>query len=274
MNDFIKLLSDVRIYRDLALIMIPLVVLLIVYLYYRYRGYRQMMVDVVEYGVYCSVHQTINAGDIVDYFDSDLYLSEPRNIKRVLQWFREEFRRERAAHGSIDRIAFVEKEDGPVGALTLKDLLSWSTTTPTVVIRRGRKGPALRVKFRHAGLVRAVDDRARSMAGKPFCQNGRHERVVLVSDVATTGMTIFESIDVIERTGGQVKAAFVLYDRQEKGVSEDGTVISVDERLKRRGIRLVSMIRSEELKRAALSDKRLRRIVEAKGLQYGAQPVG
>jgi orotate phosphoribosyltransferase len=86
-------------------------------------------------------------------------------------------------------------------------------------------------------------------------------------------MTILECVDVIERNGGQVQAAFVLYDRQEKSVSEDGAVISVVERLKRKGIRLVSMIRSEELKRAALSDKRLRRIVEDKGLQCGVQPV-
>jgi orotate phosphoribosyltransferase len=86
-------------------------------------------------------------------------------------------------------------------------------------------------------------------------------------------MTILECVEVIERNGGQVQVAFVLYDRQEKIVSEDGAVISVDERLKRKGIRLVSMIRSEELKRAALSDKRLRRIVEAKGLQCGVPPV-
>jgi len=37
--------------------------------------------------------------------------------------------------------------------------------------------------------------------------------------------------------------------------------------------RLVSMIRSEELKRAALTDSRMRRLVEAKGLKSGAQHV-
>ncbi len=273
MNEFVQLFLDVRIYRDVALVLIPLVGSLIVYLCYRYRGYREMMVDVVQYGVYCSVHQTINAGDTADYFDSDLYLGEPKNIKRVLQWFKEELRRERATHGSIDRIAFVEKEDGPVGALTLKDLLSWHTRTPSVVIRPGRKGPALRVKFPHAGLIRTKDDQGRSIAGAPFSRDGRHERIVLVSDVATTGMTILECVNVIERNGGQVGAAFVLYDRQEQSASEDGAAISVDERLKRKGVRLVSMIRSEELKRAALRDKRLRRIVEAKGLHRGAQPV-
>lgn len=269
MGDLIRLLLDIRIYRDLALVLIPLVGALMVYLYYRYRGYREMMVDLVEYGVYCSVHQTMNAGDTSDYFDSDLYLSEPRNIKRVLDWFKAQMRAERGACGSIDRIAFVEKEDGPVGAVTLKDLLSLSTGTPSVVIRTGRKGPALQVKFAHAGLSRVEG----GQIGKPFIRNGRNERIVLVSDVATTGRTILDSVDIIARAGGEVKAAFVLYDRQEMSQLDDEAAISAEERLKRRGVRLVSMIRSEELKRAALTDGRLRRIVEAKGLPYRTQPV-
>lgn len=38
-------------------------------------------------------------------------------------------------------------------------------------------------------------------------------------------------------------------------------------------IRLVSMIQSKELKRAALHDSRVRRVAEGKGLPCGAQPV-
>ncbi len=270
MSDLVRLLLDIRIYRDLALVLTPLVAALVVYLFFRYRGHREMMVDLVKYGVYCSVHQTMNAGDTGDYFDSDLYLSEPRNIKRVLDWFKTQMRAELGAYGSIDRIAFVEKEDGPVGAVTLKDLLSLSTGIPSVVIRTGRKGPALQVKFAHAGLSRVEGGHT---IGKPFLRSGRSERIVLVSDVATTGRTMLESVDIIERAGGAVKAAFVLYDRQEMSHLEDDAAISAEERLKRRGVRLVSMIRSEELKRAALTDSRLRRIVEDKGLQHGAQPV-
>jgi orotate phosphoribosyltransferase len=274
MRELIQLLSDERIYKDMAVVLIPLVGTLLVYLYYRYREYREMMVNVVTYGVYCSVHQTINAGDATDYFDSDLYLSEPRNIKAVLRWFKEELHRERSAHGLIDRIAFVEKEDGPVGAITLKDLLSWYTGTPSVVIRPGRKGPALRIKFPHAGLARSKDNLGRSTKGdRLFVRNGQPECILLVSDVATTGTTILESVDFIERAGGHVRAAFVLYDRQEKGPAEDGLMMSAQERLNRKGIRLVSMVRSGELRQAAVNDRHLRRIAEAKGLQCGAQPV-
>ena len=274
MKELIQLLSDEQIYRDMAVVLVPLVGALLVYLYYRFREYSEMMVDVVKYGVYCSIHQTINAGDATDYFDSDLYLSEPRNIKAVLRWFKDELHRERRGHGSIDRIAFVEKEVGPVGAITLKDLLSWYTGTPSVVIRPGRKGPALRIKFSHAGLACTKDDQGRSAKGDSlFVRNGHPECIVLVSDVATTGTTILESVDFVERAGGQIKAAFVLYDRQEKIPAEDGSMMSAQERLNRKGIRLVSMVKSDELRQAAVNDSRVRRVAEAKGLQCGAQPV-
>jgi hypothetical protein len=248
-----------------VIILTPISVALLLFLYFRHRAQDDTMIAVLRFGVWCSTHPKIHSGEARDYFDSDLFLSEPKNIGVVLQWFKEELQQERAS-GQIDRLAFIEKQEGPVGAVTLKDLLSWHTKTASAVVRPRRKGPALRVKFVHDGLTGLAKDRdGLAESRKGFFRRGSAEKIVLVSDVATTGTTILEAVDLIEKAGGCVKAAFVLYDRQERSAGPDGRSITAEERLRLRGIRLASMVKSHELKDAAIHNRRVRQAAEAKG---------
>jgi hypothetical protein len=266
MREILKFFLDPQMYRDLVIILTPISVALLLFLYFRYRAQNDTMIAVVKFGIWCSTHPKIHSGEARDYFDSDLFLSEPENIGVVLQWFKEEMQQERATSGEINRLAFIEKQEGPVGAVTLKDLLSWHTKTASAVVRPRRKGPALRVKFVHDGLTRlAQDQEGRTESRKPFSRGGSAEKIVLVSDVATTGTTILEAVDLIQTGGGCVKAAFVLYDRQERSAGPDGRSMTAEERLRLRGIRLASMVKSHELKDAAIHNRRVRQAAEAKG---------
>src|SRR5438132_2635900 len=193
MREILKFFLDPQMYRDLVIVLTPVTAALLLFLYFRYRAQTNMMVAVVRSGVWCSTHPKVHSGVTRYYFDSDLFLSEPANLGVVLQWFKEELQHERTISGPIDRLAFIEKQEGPVGAITLKDLLSWHTKTASAVVRPGRKGPALRIKFVHDGLTRlAKGGEGHVRGGRVFCRGGSTERIVLVSDVDTTGATNLE----------------------------------------------------------------------------------
>jgi orotate phosphoribosyltransferase len=172
-------------------------------------------------------------------------LGDLDNVQGVVEWFKEELARQRELTGRVDRLTFIEKDSGgPVGALTLKDLLSLETKVPSAVVRLGRKGPALKIKMVHPHVVSSSPGDFKTIEPK-FRVNGDPERVVVVSDVATTGTTILDTAKRIEEAGGQVDAAFVLYDREEIPGTQDG--LTAEQKLKNHKIRLVAMLRAGEM---------------------------
>lgn len=198
-----------------------------------------------KYGLWRSTHPLVHAGNAKDYFDSDLYLGDLGNLRGVVNWFTEELDHQRSMSGRIDRLTFIEKDSGgPVGALTLKDLLSLETNVPSAVVRLGRKGPALKIKMVHLNVSSSIPGDFKTIEPK-FRVNGEPERVIIVSDVATTGTTILDTAKRITEAGGQVEAAFVLYDREEMAGGDCS--VTAEEKLKANNIRLVSMIRAGEM---------------------------
>jgi orotate phosphoribosyltransferase len=190
---------------DMAVILTPLAAGVLYYLWIRQRETNEMLKAVREVALKSSEYEAVHAGRIPDYFDADLFLCDPKQIEGVVRWFKEELERQRELGVTIDRLAFIEKREGPVGALTLKDLLSLETRVPTAILRPRRKGPAPRIKglsWNRQPLIR-------------FDRDGRSERVAIVSDVGTTGTTILEAVDMVEAAGGRVEVALVLYDRTE-----------------------------------------------------------
>lgn len=192
-------------------------------------------------------------------------MGDPKNVGLTAHWFKEELAKQRHLSGQVDRLAFVEKQEGPVGALTLKDLLSWQTNIPSAIVRPGRKGPALRIKLLHKQAPsRQGGDYG--VTSERFRSNGNPERVILVSDVATTGITILNSVKLIERAGGKVDAAFVLYDREELSQSNDRS-LTAEEKLKENGVRLVAMIKAKQIKTAMESVKSIGDAAKTKGVR-------
>lgn len=198
-----------------------------------------------KYGLWRSTHPLIHAGNAPDYFDSDIYLGDLENLEEVVVWFKAELDRQRQLSGRVDRLTFIEKDSGgPVGALTLKDLLSLETKIPSAIVRLGRKGPALKIKMVHPQVASSSPGDFKTIE-PDFSVNGEPERVVIVSDVATTGTTILNTAKQIEEAGGKVEAAFVLYDREEAASGDPA--LTAEEKLKRHQIRLVSMLRASEV---------------------------
>jgi orotate phosphoribosyltransferase len=115
-----------------------------------------------------------------------------------------------ASEHSITRLAFPEKpDDGPVGTVAMMDLILLASGLEGCVVRPERRLIAARIK------------------GRPIVSG---ERIMIVSDVATTGGTIARPAACLRELGAVVPAAFVLLDRGQ----------GARERLQREGIELVS----------------------------------
>jgi orotate phosphoribosyltransferase len=175
-------------------------------------------------GILQSSHDKVHAGGETDYyFDADVFLGEPANVAKISYWLRGIVDKMQHEYGRFSRLCFIDKAEGPVGAITLKDLLSWQTSIPAVTVRlRGDiPAPMLRIKGKPAPDARGIN----------ALQAG--ERILLVSDVATSGRTIIDAAKILQEAGGIVPVAVVLFDREE----------GAEPRLRAQGVRLVQYVR-------------------------------
>jgi hypothetical protein len=126
-----------------------------------------------------------------DTFDPDIAQARRR-------WLQESVAGEILSHArtqSVSRLVFVEKQDaGPIGMLSVMNLILHATGLDACVLR-----PRKRL------LVSSVK-------GRPILAG---ERMMIVSDVATTGSTILHVARRVRELGGVPVAAYVLHDRGE-----------------------------------------------------------
>jgi hypothetical protein len=259
-GDLLKALLNPSLLLDVAVVLGVIALFVVFFAWFQRRQEQRWILEVVNFGLWASNHQTVHAGNADNYFDSDLFLGRPQNIGVTVNWFRNEIQKQRRISGKIDRLVFIEKEEGPVGAVTLKDLFSWETKIPGAVVRPRRKGPALKIKLVH-DKASALPNNYEAI-GQSFRSENAAEHVVLVSDVATTGTTILKAADLIEHAGGRVDAAFVLYDREETGLANKKGI----EKLQERNIRLVAMLKASGMKKAIRHTKQIREVAEKKGV--------
>ena len=132
------------------------------------------------------------------FYDIDKQLADWPNIKNVANLYTE-ILKQLDATDAIDKIAFIEKDSGPVGALSLKGLLILKTKIPGITIR-------VRKKIFHSAIKGA--------------QIEQGDNVVIVSDVATTGGSIIQATKIIKKVGGNVSAAIVIFHRGGEEIEE------------------------------------------------------
>lgn len=158
------------------------------------------------------------------YVDVDKFLRIPRNVEKVGDWFESLLEVEEKVNGRIDRLAFLENEAGPVGAISLKDFICSRTGKSSIIIR----------------LRKEIDELA--VKGAPYQKDwevatvGKGERIMLVSDVATSGWSIHKAAKRVETVGGRVDTAVVLFDRG----------IGASELLRQDGVRLLVLCAGKE----------------------------
>ena len=123
----------------------------------------------------------INVGGTMGnyYIDVDSVQTGPEQLAIIGQRYVERIFGLQQRIGKIDRLSFIERDAGPIGAIGLLGFITARTGIPSVIIRPRR---LLRV-----GEV------------KPFGVLQPGSRVVLVADVATGGGTIRRAIEVLRR---------------------------------------------------------------------------
>jgi len=140
--------------------------------------------------LYQSPH--INVGGTMGsyYIDIDSVQTDPKDLAIIGQLYVARIRDLQQQLGKIDRLAFIERDAGPIGAVGLLGFITAQTGIPSLIIRPRR-------------LLRAGEVKPRG-ALQP------HSRVVLVTDVATGGGTIRRAVEVLRRYTHQEQFHVVL----------------------------------------------------------------
>ena len=157
-----------------------------------------------------STYTLTNGGDADWYWDIDLFLlgastqtpdgrmyldatTTKRRVEFVVKAFAREIEKLRQ-NNLVTRIAFLENATGgPVGMISFASSLIAETGLEAVFVRP-----------RRSVLVSAVK-------GRPFIPN---ERVVLLSDVATSGRSLLSAISILREAGADVSSVVVALDRE------------------------------------------------------------
>lgn len=153
-----------------------------------------------------SIYATVNTKDTKDYFNADAFLGAPESIGGVTAWFTSKINALQKSHGKFDRIAFLEKREGPVGVLSLKDMISASTGIPAIIVRVG-------MDYTHP-LLKIVGKSAIHHESSKVLK--KDEKVLVISDVLTTGGTVLEAIGILRDCGVDIKESLFLFDREEQ----------------------------------------------------------
>jgi len=125
------------------------------------------------------------------FYDMDVVTSSAIKIRDISDWYVSNIK-DLQSKINVDSLAFIEREDGPVGAITEKDLISYRTETDAFVVR-----PRKRIKV---AMIKDSD--------KLISKN-----VVLLNDVTTTGYSVMKAIDIIENRGAKVIATLSIVNR-------------------------------------------------------------
>ena len=126
------------------------------------------------------------------YYDIDKSSKTLEGMEKISKWYIDNINEINKKDG-IDGLAFIERDDGPVGAITKKDLISLRTNIPSFVVR-----PKRRI---WASVVKGTDS---SLKGK---------KVAIISDVATTGKSINNVVEILENYQAKVVAAITILNR-------------------------------------------------------------
>lgn len=150
------------------------------------------------------------------FFDLDNSLCEKEKAKALSQLLADKIQ-ELSKTCTFNKVAFIDKgESGPVGLISIMGLIASLIDIETILVRPKKL------------LLRSVVKGELKMG----------DRVLILSDVATTGFTIFETAQKILARGANAPYALVVFDRLQ-GATEN---------LGRKGIELYSLSSAKSLR--------------------------
>lgn len=150
-----------------------------------------------KYGVVSKSNWALARGIPSKYFfDTDKGAYSSESIRAILNRYARKIKEIKEREPGIDRLAFIEKDFGTIGALLFMSSIVSRTGIDAIIIRL-RKEISL-------GSVKGA-----SITGQ--------NRVIIVSDVLTSGEGIEKAAKIIKKYGAEVPYALVLFDREQGG---------------------------------------------------------
>ena len=129
------------------------------------------------------------------FYDIDGSLTDYKYLTAVMKFYASSIQEIQRRYGKINRLAFIEKDSGPVGAISLLGFLSDKLKISSIIIRPRRRL-----------LVNSVKGNF-----------GEEENnIVIISDVATSGGGIKSAIEKLDCEKNKVLGAVVLVSRMKK----------------------------------------------------------
>lgn len=152
----------------------------------------------VSPGISASKWRMVGGKETNVFYDLDKACSDPQRMKDLDNWFVDNVKELNSQLG-VDSIAFIEREDGPIGAITKKDLVSSLTGIPSFLVRPRRRALA--------SVIKGTKSVAR-------------QKVIIVTDVTSTGHSVSKVIDLLEQRQAKVVGVVAVVNRGGKQTAE------------------------------------------------------
>ena len=140
------------------------------------------------------------------YVDFDNLTSDPSKAKNVVDQYTKKLD-EISKSGTIDYIAFLQKDAGTAGALKLSGALSIVSKIPSILIR-----PSKEIGFDKIKIPSQLTNKRNEQL--------LSSNVVIITDHTTTGGEIIDAVNIVENNGGKVIGAITFTVRTDRFIPE------------------------------------------------------
>jgi len=143
-----------------------------------------------------------------DFFDLDRLIGKPLEQKNLLKSIKNKIEDLEKKGMRYNKIAFVDKESGPVGAIVLASALSQELGKEIIILRPWKK-----LKFDHLKVKGRIED-VNDKTIKP------NDLILLIDDVITTGDVQKRAIEIIERFKAKVTGLISVFVRKNEVIED------------------------------------------------------
>ncbi|MBE0682351.1 MAG: hypothetical protein IH589_10590 [Anaerolineales bacterium] len=145
-----------------------------------------------------STHTLTHKGGISKYyFNLDYLTTVPEEVASITNWYVEVVNDFKSSD-DIDGLIFIEKDSGPIGAISLMGGIISQTGLPAVIAR-------LRKRASHAKISGSPEVLEKLSKGS---------KVLIITDAITTTRTVKDTMETVNNFGARVVGICTLLDRQ------------------------------------------------------------